>query len=146
MTGLSAVVYTDVLQTVLLVAGGILLAILVFMQPEIGGLAGLLELDALQPEAERKLSIFMPSTHPQIPWTGALTGLLLLNIYFYGGNQVMAQRMLAAKSPEAGRLGIVVSIYIKVGLVLFVILPGIAGYYVLKARGLDINPDWIQSR
>jgi SSS family solute:Na+ symporter len=139
--GLSAVIYTDVMQTLLLVAGGAILAVLVLMQPEIGGLAGLLELDALQPVAERKLTIFKPSNHPQIPWTGALTGLLLLNIYFYGGNQVMAQRMLAAKSPEDGRLGILVSIFIKVGLVLLVILPGIAGYYILKARGLDINPD-----
>lgn len=139
--GLSAVIYTDVVQTLLLVAGGAILAVLVLKQPEIGGLAGLLELDALQPVAERKLTIFKPSNHPQIPWTGALTGLLLLNIYFYGGNQVMAQRMLAAKSPEDGRLGILVSIFIKVSLILLVILPGIAGYYILKARGLDINPD-----
>ena len=139
--GLSAVIYTDVMQTLLLVGGGVILAIIVLMQPEIGGLAGLLELDASQPVAERKLTIFKPSNHPQIPWTGALTGLLLLNIYFYGGNQVMAQRMLAAKSPEDGRLGILVSIFIKVGLVLFVILPGIAGYYILEARGMDINPE-----
>jgi len=139
--GLSAVIYTDVMQTLLLVAGGAILAVLVLMQPEIGGLAGLLELDALRPVAERKLTIFKPSNHPQIPWTGALTGLILLNIYFYGGNQVMAQRMLAAKSPEDGRLGILVSIFIKVSLVLLVILPGIAGYYILEARGMDINPD-----
>ena len=139
--GLSAVIYTDVMQTLLLVGGGVILAILVLMQPEIGGLTGLLELDAAQPIAERKLTIFKPSNHPQIPWTGAFTGLLLLNIYFYGGNQVMAQRMLAAKSPEDGRLGILVSIFIKVGLILLVILPGIAGYYILEARGMDINPD-----
>ena len=139
--GLSAVIYTDVMQTLLLVGGGGILAILVLMQPEIGGLAGLLELDASHPAAEQKLTIFKPSNHPQIPWTGALTGLLLLNIYFYGGNQVMAQRMLAAKSPEDGRLGILVSIFIKVCLVLFVILPGIAGYYIFEARGLDVNPD-----
>ena len=56
--GLSAVIYTDVMQTLLLVAGGAILAVLVLMQPEIGGLAGLLELDALQPVAERKLTIF----------------------------------------------------------------------------------------
>ena len=139
--GLSAVIYTDVLQTFLLVGGGVILAILVLIQPEIGGLSGLLELDAAQLAGQRKLTIFKPSNHPQIPWTGALTGLLLLNIYFYGGNQVMAQRMLAAKSPEDGRLGILVSIFIKVCLVLFVILPGIAGYYIFEARGLDVNPD-----
>ena len=139
--GLSAVIYTDVLQTFLLVGGGVILAILVLIQPEIGGLSGLLELDAAQLAGQRKLTIFKPSNHPQIPWTGALTGLLLLNIYFYGGNQVMAQRMLAAKSPEDGRLGILVSIFIKVCLVLFVIMPGIAGYYIFEARGLDVNPD-----
>ena len=52
--GLKAVIWTDVIQSVLLLLAGILVALSVFAQPEIGGFTGLMAKDAALPLAEQK--------------------------------------------------------------------------------------------
>lgn len=63
--GLKAVVWTDFIQTTILLIAGILVAILTFLQPEIGGWAGFMANDAAQ--AVPKMNLYLPSDHESLP-------------------------------------------------------------------------------
>ena len=93
--GLKAVIWTDVIQSVLLLAAGVFVALPVFAQPEIGGLSGLMAKDASLPIAEQKFHLYLPANHPELPWTGVLTGLMILHFFYWGTNQFIVQRALA---------------------------------------------------
>ena len=60
--GLKAVIYTDVMQSVLLLAAGVLLAVLTFAQPEVGGWSGMLAFDAARPVVEQKMHLYLTSS------------------------------------------------------------------------------------
>ncbi|MDC3335854.1 hypothetical protein OAV71_05040, partial [Opitutales bacterium] len=72
--GLKAVIVTDVIQSVLLLLAGLLVAYITFSQPEIGGWANLVARD-LGSEGVERLHLYNASDHPSLPWTGVLTGL-----------------------------------------------------------------------
>ena len=73
-----------------------LVAILTFLQPEIEGWAGFMANEAAQ--AVPKMNLYLPSDHESLPWTGAFTGLMILHFFYWGNNQYLVQRALAAKS------------------------------------------------
>jgi solute:Na+ symporter, SSS family len=139
--GMHAVIWADLILSVLIVIAGVVVAVLVFSQPEISGFSGLLALDAAQPRDRQMLHLFLPSDHPKLPWTGIVTGLLLLNISFFGTNQYITQRVLAARSDTDARKGAITAAFLKLFLVFFTILPGVAAYYLFKERNLSVLPD-----
>ena len=100
--GLTAVIWTDVMQSVLLLFAGVLVAVLTFSQAEVGGFAAMLARDAALPAAEQKMHLYLPSDHPQLPWTGALSGLLLLHIFYWSTNS-HARRHGRARGLRPGR-------------------------------------------
>lgn len=138
--GLKAVIITDVIQSVLLLAAGILIAILTFAQPEIGGWTNMMELDAAS-GAERKMRLYLPSNHSDLPWTGALTGLMALHFFYWGTNQFIVQRALSARSDNEARLGIVAAGFLKLLIPFFAIGTGIAAYYLFNTRDMSPDPD-----
>jgi SSS family solute:Na+ symporter len=123
--GLKAVIYTDVIQSVLLLIGSAIIAVLAIWHPNVGGISGLL---AKEPE---KFHVFFPADHPQLPWTGVLTGLMVLHFYYWGTNQFMVQRALGAKSGWDGRMGIVAAGFFKLLIPFLCIVPGMAAGYIL---------------
>jgi SSS family solute:Na+ symporter len=154
--GLKAVIWTDVIQSVLLLVAGIIVAMLVFSQPEIGGWSGMRALDRQaaagaeigQPPAGadaagRKLRLYLPSDHGELPWTGVLSGLLVLHFFYWGTNQFIVQRALAARSDNDARQGIVVAGFLKLLIPFFSIGGGIAAYYLFQRRlpGVRIDSD-----
>ncbi len=86
--GLTADIFNDVVQSILLLIGSGLLAVLAIWHPDVGGLSGLLE---KQPD---KFHVFFEASHPELPWTGVLSGLMVLHLYYWGTNQFIAQRTL----------------------------------------------------
>jgi SSS family solute:Na+ symporter len=50
-----------------------------------------------------KLHVIMPANHPVIPWTTLVIGLWIPNFYYWGLNQFITQRTLAAKSLKQGQ-------------------------------------------
>ena len=132
--GLKAVIWTDVIQSVLLLLAGILVALLVFAQPEVGGLSELMAKDASLPIAEQKFHLYLPPNHPELPWTGVLTGLMILHFFYWGTNQFIVQRALAARSDFDGRMGIVAAGYLKLLIPFFAIAGGIAAGHLFRAR------------
>ncbi len=132
--GLKAVIWTDVMQSVLLLLAGIFVAALVFAQPEIGGLSGLLAKDAALPEAEQKFHLYLPPDHPQLPWTGVFSGLLIIHIFYWSTNQFIAQRALAARSEFDGQMGILVAGFLKLLIPFVSIATGVAAGFLFESR------------
>ena len=132
--GLKAVIWTDVIQSVMLLTAGIVVAVLVFSQPEVGGVGGLLAADAALPEAEQKFHLYLPADHPQLPWTGVFSGLLIIHIFYWATNQFIAQRALAARSDFDAKMGIVAAGYLKLLVPFVSVAAGIAAGHLFQSR------------
>ena len=138
--GLRAVIVTDVIQSVLLLLAGLLVAYVTFSQPEIGGWANLVARD-LGTEGVERLHLYNASNHPSLPWTGVLTGLMVLHFYYWGTNQFIVQRALSARTDKEARIGILAAGFFKLLIPFFSIGTGIAAYYLFKDRNLEVAQD-----
>ena len=141
--GLKAVVFTDVVQSALLLAAGIGVALFTFAQPDVGGWSGMLAQDSARAASEQKMHLYLPSNHPDLPWTGALTGLMLLHAFYWSTNQYVVQRALAARSEREARIGIIAAGFLKLLVPFFAIGGGVAASILFESRMPDtvIDPD-----
>jgi len=129
--GLRAVVRTDIVQFVLLVGGGIItLSVAIHY---VGGWS------QLWSSTGHLMHLHLPRDHDTLPWT-ALFGMLLLNLNYWGANQVILQRALAAKSLKHAQVGLLMGGALKYLIALIVIVPGIALAGILADQPLD-DPD-----
>ena len=138
--GLKAVIVTDVIQSVLLLLAGLLVAFITFSQPEIGGWANLMARDQGAEGVER-FHLYNASNHPALPWTGVLSGLMILHFYYWGTNQFIVQRALSAISDKEAKMGIIAAGFFKLLIPFFSIGTGIAAYYLFKDRNLEVAQD-----
>jgi SSS family solute:Na+ symporter len=138
--GLKAVIVTDVLQSILMLAGALIVAWFTFNSVEIGGWDGMRALDA---KGKDLVHLYLPSDHPQRPWTGMLSGLMVLHFYYWGANQFIVQRALAAKTDKEARVGIITAGFVKLLIPFISIGTGIAAYYVFAERmpGVQVDGD-----
>ena len=119
--GLKAVVWSDLLQGTILVIGG---AITTWF-----GLRAIGGWDALMEQAGDKFHTVLPLDHPELPWFAIFfSGLWIANIFYWGCNQYITQRTLAARDLRHGRYGIVFAAYIKLIIPLIVVVPGIIAW------------------
>ena len=116
--GLAAVMYTDVVQAVLLIIGSIIITIAAMMK--IGSWS---EVAAVTPPG--MLDLVRPLNDPGVPWLGLLTGVPLLGFYFWCTNQFMVQRVLSAKNVTHGRMGALLAGLLKLPVLFIMVLPGI---------------------
>jgi len=138
--GLKAVIVTDVIQSVLVLLAGIAVAVITFSQTEVGGWFSMAARDAAE---ANKLHLYEPVNHPELPWTGVLTGVMILHFYYWGTNQFIVQRALSARSDGEARLGIIIAGFGKLLIPLFSIGTGIAAFYLFKDRGVDVAQDTV---
>ena len=123
--GLKADIFNDVVQSILLLIGSGMLAVLAIWHPAVGGISGLLE---KQPE---KFHVFFEASHPQLPWSGVLSGLMVLHLYYWGTNQFIVQRTLGARSDWDARMGTIAAGFFKLLIPFLCIVPGMAAGYIL---------------
>lgn len=137
--GLKAVIWTDFIQSLLLLAAGLVVAFLTFKH--VGGWGGMMELDAAS--SSEKMHLYLPTNHPDLPWTGVFTGLMAMHCFYWGTNQFIVQRALAARSDSDARLGIVAAGFLKLLIPFFAIGAGVAAFYLFKKEVTDrtIDPD-----
>jgi SSS family solute:Na+ symporter len=128
--GLRAVVRTDAIQFVLLVFGG--LTLLTLALKKLGGWSELYAQTDL-------MHLHLPADHPQLPWT-AIGAMLLLNLNYWGSNQIILQRALAAKSVRHAQVGLLASGVLKYLMALIIVVPSIALAGLLKDKPLT-DPD-----
>jgi len=136
--GLKAVIVTDVFQSFLLLVATGIVAYVTFSQPEIGGWFNMLEIDA---NNKALMHLYLPSDHPDLPWTGVLSGLFILHFYYWGANQFIVQRALSASSMREARFGIILAGFVKLLIPFISIGTGIAAFYLFQRKGLEVDQD-----
>ena len=139
--GLRAVIVTDVIQSILMLIGGLTVAFIVFGLPEVGGWSGMRAMDAAAAADAQKMHLYEPSDHPSLPWTGMLSGLMVLHFFYWGTNQFIVQRALSARSDKEARIGIITAGFFKLLIPFFSIGVGIAAYYLFKKQDMNVASD-----
>ncbi len=151
--GLRAIAYTDVLQVSILISGGLAVTLIGLVKvgaasPGFGGTiwGGFRAIVAGSPE---KFHMIQPWNHPDVPWIGVFFGgMWLANIFYWGCNQFITQRTLAAKNVWHGQMGVVFAGFLKLLVPVLVVLPGIIAFRlynpndgILRADTVLLKPD-----
>ena len=132
--GLKAVVYTDVLQTIILFIGSCLLTYYVF---EAVDFSWATVVEKTPPEM---LSVIRPIDDPSLPWLGTLIGLPILGFYYWATNQFIVQRVLAAKDLNNARWGLMLAGLMKLPVLFIMVFPGVVARLFLPELE---NPDLV---
>ena len=141
--GLKACAWADVIQGSALIIAGAVIMILVFIKLGlveqatmlVDGAAKTVPLDAGMSAWDRfwhlntnKMTMYLPSNHPKLPWTALIVGLWIPNFYYWGLNQYITQRTLGSESLAEGQKGIVFSAFMKLIIPFVVVIPGIIAF------------------
>lgn len=133
--GLSAVAWTDVIQVVFLVLGGLVTTYLALNT--VSGGNGILEgVKTVYNAVPERFAMILDKSNPEyknLPGIGVLVGgLWVANLYYWGFNQYIIQRTLAAKSLAEAQKGILLAAFLKLLIPLIVVIPGIAAYVMVN--------------
>lgn len=131
--GLRAVVYTEVLQTGLLLLGSIFIT--GFGLYELGGWG---ELQATLAQDADRFALWRPLSDPSFPWLGVMIASPIIGIWYWCTDQYIVQRTLAARSLQDAQLGAVWGGFLKVWPVFIFLVPGMIGYALVQEGALSI--------
>lgn len=132
--GLRAVVYTDVLQAIILLIGSAAITFYVFSEFDFSWA----QAKAAIPEGH--LSLIRPMDDPMLPGLGTLIGVPILGFWYWATNQYITQRILGARDLEQARLGAVLAGFLKILPLFIMVLPGAMALGLYETIG---NPDQI---
>jgi SSS family solute:Na+ symporter len=130
--GLKAVAYADLLLGIALLLGGAL----------VFGL-GLHAIGGWEPFATGsadRLHMILPAEHADLPWTGVLSGMWIVILYYCGLNQFIVQRNLAARSLHDGQMGMVFAGALWLLVPFVIVMPGIMACQLFPEE-VARNPD-----
>ncbi len=133
--GLSAVAWTDVIQVVLLVIGGLVTTIIALnhITPDGNAFNGMAHVYDV---AAEKFHMILKKDNPEfsnLPGIAVLVGgMWVANLYYWGFNQYIIQRALAAKSLKEAQRGIAFAGFLKIIIPLIVVVPGIIVYVMYQ--------------
>nr|XP_012603439.1 sodium/glucose cotransporter 5 isoform X5 [Microcebus murinus] len=132
--GLAAVIYTDALQTLIMVVGAVILAVRAF--EHIGGY-GQLEAAYAQAVPSRTIAnttchlpradamhMFRDAHTGDLPWPGMTFGLTIMATWYWCTDQVIVQRSLSARDLNHARGGSILASYLKMLPMGLIIMPG----------------------
>ncbi|MBK8947040.1 MAG: sodium/sugar symporter [Ignavibacteriae bacterium] len=133
--GLSAVAWTDVIQVILLILGGIVTTVIAldYVTPDGGIINGL---SHIYDKAGDKFHMILSKDNPEfnnLPGIAVLIGgMWIANLYYWGFNQYIIQRTLAAKSLKEAQKGIAFAAFLKLIIPLIVVVPGIVAFVMFS--------------
>jgi len=116
--GLAAVIYTDLVQTLILVVGAVVLTVIGLDQ--VGGFSAL---RAAVPADY--FHMIKPASDSAFPWTGIFFGAPILGIWYWCTDQVMVQRVLSARSEGHAKAATIFAGFLKILPVFILVLPGL---------------------
>src|SRR3954471_9145924 len=119
--GLAAVIYTDMVQTMILIVGAVLLTVIGLHR--VGGFEGLRA--AVPPDY---FHMIKPVSDPNFPWTGIFFGAPILGIWYWCTDQVIVQRVLSARDEGHAKAGTIFAGFLKILPVFMLVLPGIIAF------------------
>ncbi len=147
--GLSSVAWTDVLQVALLTIGGLLTTFIALshISPDGNIFSGFKMLYETVPEKfhmiVNKGSIITPDGKDawwDLPGLSVLIGgMWVANLYYWGFNQYIIQRTLAAKSLRESQKGIAMAAFLKILIPILVVVPGIVAYVLNAGPDGSVN-------
>lgn len=118
--GLGSVVWTDLLQGILLIAGGLFVFFLgIHTVP--GGISAIIG-------TGERAHLMLPADHPALPWTGMLAVAFVTHMFYAISNQFIIQRCFGAKSEWDAKMANVMAGFLGIGLALSVTWPGMIAY------------------
>ncbi|WP_248722725.1 sodium/sugar symporter [Seonamhaeicola sp. ML3] len=133
--GLSAVAWTDVIQVVFLILGGLVTTYLA-LNTVSGGEGFMAGLSTIYDKVPERFEMILDETNPEyinLPGIAVLVGgMWVANLYYWGFNQYIIQRTLAAKSLKESQKGILFAAFLKLLIPLIVVIPGIAAYVIIN--------------
>ncbi len=127
--GLKAVVVSDSINAIGLLIGGILIPVFGLMAIGDGSVFGGLE-TLMSANPERFDSTGNPGQ--EVPFSTIFTGMMLVQLFYWGTNQQIIQRALGAKNLAEGQKGLVLASFIKILGPLILVLPGMIAYYYFE--------------
>src|SRR5438128_8911652 len=130
---LSAVIYTDLVQTIILIIGAVILTLIGLHQ--VGGFAGLRT--ALP---ANYFHMIKPASDPEFPWTGIFFGAPILGIWYWCTDQLIVQRVLSARDEGHANAGTIFAGFLKILPVFLLVLPGIIAYALFPEQ--VVKPDY----
>ncbi|XP_042540781.1 sodium/glucose cotransporter 4 isoform X2 [Dipodomys spectabilis] len=153
--GLTAVIYTDTLQTVIMVGGALVLMFLGFQ--EVGWYHGLQQQynqaipNATVPNTTCHLPrpdafhMLRDPVNGDIPWPGLIFGLTVLATWCWCTDQVIVQRSLSAKNLSHAKGGSVLGGYLKILPMFFIVMPGMISRALYPDEVGCVDPDVCQT-
>ena len=132
--GLAAVIYTDTVQTLILITGAVALTVIGLNR--VGGFA---HLQTMVPPDY--FHMIKPATDSAFPWTGIFFGAPILGIWYWCTDQVIVQRVLSAKDEGHAKAGTIFAGFLKILPVFMLVLPGIIAYALFKDQ-VSAKPDY----
>ena len=134
--GLSAVAWTDLIQTLLITLGGLMLFFFTYAKTD-----GFAAMEAANPE---RWHLIKPADDLTIPWPGLIIHTMTTLFFYYICNQVLMQKILAARSERDARIGTIFCMVLNAPRPLITAMAGLLAFYVIKESQID-SPDQVFS-
>ncbi len=129
--GLKAVAVSDTVNAVGLLIGGLLIPYFGLRYIGDGSvMSGISTLYETHPDKFESLG----SKSASVPFSTIFTGMMLVQLFYWGTNQAIIQRALAAKNLQEGQKGLLLAAFLKILGPLIVVLPGIIAYYIFEGN------------
>ncbi|MBE0571722.1 MAG: sodium/solute symporter [Ignavibacteriaceae bacterium] len=133
--GLRAVLYTDMVQMFILIAGAITVAIVGLIQ--LGGISELYD-----HAGSGFFSLWKPMSDPNFPWTGIIFGAPILGVWYWCTDQFIVQRVLSGKDINHSRRGTIFAGYLKLLPLFLFVIPGVIAYALTQKGDITLeSPD-----
>jgi SSS family solute:Na+ symporter len=135
--GLTAVVITESIQTIVLLCGAIIMSVTAYNK--MGGWQPMVSV--LQHAGQlNKLSMLRPhGDASNMPWYSVFLGYPILGIWYWCADQTIVQRVLGAKDENNARIGPLFCGFIKILPVFIFVMPGLFAYTLSQTGHLDIS-------
>jgi len=127
--GLKAVAVSDSINAIGLLVGGILIPIFGLMAIGDGSIMD--GLSILTSENPEKFKSMGSQTDP-VPFYTIFTGMMLVQLFYWGTNQQIIQRALGAKDLKEGQKGLLLASFIKILGPIIVVLPGLIAFHLFN--------------
>ena len=129
--GMRAVVYTEAVQTVVLILGSAIVTA--------AGLRALGGWDALVAgAAPGHLNLFQPASDPEFPWPAMLIAPPIVGLWYWCTDQYIVQRALAARDETQARRGTIWAAYLKLLPFFIFLIPGVVAHALARTGRLDL--------
>ncbi len=143
--GLKAVLYTDALQSIILLLGSIFITW--FGLKALAPFAhdgqtwwGVMQETIKQANQEQEFSraLWRPLSDPKFPWLGVMIASITIGVWYWCTDQYIVQRTLSARNLTQARRGAIYGAFLKIWPVMIFLVPGLIGYALYRHGALPL--------